>query len=267
MPEAKARSAGKWVLWLAALVVTAAAVSAAALVLAASTASALTLRDKVHSAIAKGNKLYDSGEHEQALDEYRKAREADSLSAIPRFNSGDALYKLGKFKEGAGEFLKTASASSDSIAAMSYYNLGNTAFKSGDYGAAAEAYKRSLLMDPDDEDAKFNLEYAMRMLKREQQDQNQQNQDQNQQQDQQDQQQNQQQDQQNQEQDRQDQQAQQDQAGQDNQQNQQPQTGRGEMTPDELKRILAAIDASDRETQQELLRQAARTRRLTERDW
>jgi tetratricopeptide (TPR) repeat protein len=212
------------------------------------------LRDKLHASIAKGNKYYERGEHDKALEEYRKASDEDSLSAIPRFNAGDALYRMGKFKDGAGEFMKTAASSSDSIAAMSYYNLGNTAFKSGDFRGAAEAYKRSLLMNPDDGDAKFNLEYALRMIQQQQQ-QQQQNQDKNQQTkpDQQQQQQQQQQE----------QQEQQNQAAE----NQQPQPSQGDLTPDELKRILAAIDASDRQTQQELLKRAARTKHLTEKDW
>jgi len=218
----------------------------------AAPAGSLTFRDKLHSLITRGNRYYDKGEHAKALEEYRKAWAEDSLSAIPRFNAGDALYKMGNFKDGAGEFMKTTASSSDSIAAMSYYNLGNTAFKSGDYRSATEAYKRSLLMNPDDKDAKFNLEYALRMIQQQQQ--QQQNQDKNQQtkpnQEQQDQQQQQ-------------QQEQQDQATE----NPEPQPSQGELTPDELKRILAAIDASDRQTQQELLKRAARTKHLTEKDW
>ncbi|HVP57454.1 MAG TPA: tetratricopeptide repeat protein [bacterium] len=218
-------------------------------------AASLTLRDKLHSSIAKGNKYYDKGQPDKALEEYRKATGEDSSNAVARFNAGDALYKMGKFKDGASEFTRTASSSGDSVAAMSYYNLGNTAFKSGDYRAAAEAYKRSLLVNPDDKDAKFNLEYALRMIQQQQQ--QQQNQDKNQQPKPDEQQQKQQQQQQQQQQAQQQQQ----QAGQ----NQQP--SQGEMTPDELKRILAAIDASDRQTQQELLKQAARTKHLTEKDW
>ena len=228
--------------------------------LAAGTPLALTLSDKLHATIEKGNRYYDKGEHDEALQEYLKARKQDSLSVIPQFNAGDALYKLGKFQEGAKEFSKTASSSTDSISSMSYYNLGNTAFRGGDYGSAAEAYKKSLLIDPKDEDAKYNLEYALRMVKeqQQQQNQNQQNQDQKNQ------------DKQNQ----QEQQSQQDRQNQPDQsqakEQQQPgQSGQpqGEMTPDELKRILAAIDASDRETQQELLKKAARTRRLSDKDW
>lgn len=219
---------------------------------------AITLTDKMHSSISKGNQHYDKGEHEQALNEYRRAREQDSTNVVPQFNAGDALYKMGKFQESAQHFLGAASSSTDSVSAMSYYNLGNTAFNAGDLQAAVEAYKRSLLIKPDDQDAKYNLEYALRMLK-------QQEQQQNDQQDQKPSDKNDQQTQQNQQQQQQNQQQNQQEQNQDQQQ--QPQPRQGQMTPEELKRILAAVEAADKQTQQELLKQAARTKRLTEKDW
>jgi Ca-activated chloride channel homolog len=218
-------------------------------------AAAITLSDRVHSAVEKGNKYYNKGEPDKALEAYREAQRHDSLSVIPQFNAGDALYKLGKYEEGAKEFTKTASASGDSISAMSYYNLGNSAFKAGDLRAAAEAYKKSLLIGPNDADAKFNLEYALAMLKqqqeKQQQNQNKENQG---------------------GQNKQQQQDQKSQAGEQQKQEEGSQNGQagaaqGQMTPDELKRILAAIDASDRETQQELLKNAARTKHLSDKDW
>jgi tetratricopeptide (TPR) repeat protein len=242
---------------------------AATLVMWAGPAAGITLSDRLHSEIRKGNKHYDKGEHDKALEAYREAARQDSTSAVPRFNSGDALYRLGQFEQGAQEFLKSASSSADSVSAMSYYNLGNTAFQMGDYRSATEAYKRSLLLAPNDQDAKYNLEYALRMLQQQQQQQQQQqNQDQEDRKkrdkDQQDQEQNPQ----NQQNPPEQQQQQQQQAQQDEQQQQgQPETAQGQMTPEELKRILAAIEASDRQTQEDLLKQAARTRRISDKDW
>jgi tetratricopeptide (TPR) repeat protein len=234
---------------------------AAALLMWAGPAAGITLSDRVHSDIRKGNKHYDKGEHDKALEAYRDAGKQDSTSAVPRFNSGDALYRLGQFEQGAQEFLKSASSSADSISAMSYYNLGNTAFQMGDYRSATEAYKRSLLLAPNDQDAKYNLEYALRMIQQQQQ-QQQQNQDQQDQKERDK-------DQQNQQQNPPEQQQQQQQAQQNEQQQQQdqPETTQGQMTPEELKRILAAIEASDRQTQEDLLKQAARTRRISDKDW
>ena len=221
-------------------------------VLLASAANAVTLSDKMHGRIAEGNRRYDAGDHEEALNQYRQAQELDSTHIVPHFNAGGALYRLGRFPEGTQEFLRSASSPTDSIVAMSYYNLGNSMFKAGDFKSAAEAYKRSLLIDPEDGDAKFNLELAMKMMQQQQQQQEQQEQ-----QDQQDQQQNEQQQQQQQEQ----------QEEQQQEQEQRQQQAPSQITPEDLERILAAIEASDKNTQEEMLKKASKRRTVTGKDW
>ena len=241
--------------------------SAAVIVLLlAGTASGLTLSDKMHGRISKGNKQYDEENHEVALENYMKAQGLDSTHAVPHFNAGDAFYRMGKFPEGAQEFLRSAASPTDSIAAMSYYNLGNSMFKANDYESAIEAYKRSLLMDPDDEDAKFNLELAMRMMQQQQQQDQNQDKDEakNKEGDQEQQGEDQQQDEQQQEQDKQEQQQNQQQQ-QDEQQ--EPRQAPQEITPEELERILAAIEASDKNTQEEMLKKTSRRKTISGKDW
>ena len=242
----------------------------AALLLAAP-ASALRFNDKLHSHVEDGNARYDESENENALSAYMRAQRADSSHAVPYFNAGDALYRMGRFDEGALEFFKATKSEAESVAAMGYYNLGNTFYQKGDMQSAAEAYRRSLLMDPDDEDAKHNLEVVMRLMEEQPEQQNQdQNQDQQQQdQQQQDQQQDEQeqdeQEQEEQEQEPQQQDQQQQQEKEEEQQQQRPE--QKEISEDELERIMAAIDASDKETQEEIARQASRTRRVSGKDW
>lgn len=228
-------------------------------------AQAITLRDEMHSNVSRGNRYYDADEHEKALQRYEEAQGIDSTFAIPHFNAGDALYRMGNYRDGALEFLRASAADADSVKAMSYYNLGNTMLKSGDLQSAVEAYKRSLLLNPEDQDAKYNLELALRM--REQQEQQQQSQqDQQQQEDRQDQQ-----EQERQEQDDQQEQQQQEQQEQRDEQQEQQQPRQeqkpSEISPEELERILAAIEASDRKTQEEMMKKASRRKTVTGKDW
>jgi Ca-activated chloride channel family protein len=230
---------------------------------------AITLTDKMHSKISRGNRDYHEGEHESALLRYQEAEALDSTSAVPHFNAGDAFYRLGRFPDGARKFLKSTASPDDSVAAMSYYNLGNSMFKTGDLESAAEAYRRALLMKPDDEDAKYNLELALKLIEQQQQDQQDQ-QDQQQQQDQQDQQdqRDQQDQQQNQEEDRQQAEEQdKQQQQQDQQDQQQAQQQPGEISQEDLERILAAIESSDRDAQAEMLKKTSRRRRVSGKDW
>ncbi len=223
--------------------------------------TALTFRDKLHAMISKGNRHYHSGKHEKALESYRSAMSVDSTHAICHFNAGDALYLLGRYQDGVREFTRAIRSETDSVAAMSYYNLGNALFKSGDLKSAVEAYKRSLLIDPTDEDAKYNLELALRLLEQ----QKQQNQGQ-----------------------KQEERGSRDQQGDENQspesenrreqeqtdqrdqkdKEKQPQAGQEiKIRPEDLNRILTAIEASDRQVQQELLKRKMRSRRITGKDW
>jgi tetratricopeptide (TPR) repeat protein len=240
----------------------------AVLVLAARPASALRFRDKLHSNIEQGNTRYTQEENEDALSSYMRAQREDTTHAIPYFNAGDALYRMGRYDEGALQFFKSTKSPAESVAAMGYYNLGNTFYQKGDLQSAAEAYRRSLLMDPDDEDAKHNLELVMKLIEEQPQQEQDQEQDDQQQDQQQQQQQSGEEDQEEQEEEqKQDQQQEQDQEEQDQQQQQQAQPEEKEITQDELERILAAIDASDKETQEEIAKQASRTRRVSGKDW
>ncbi len=230
----------------------------AAALLAAAPASALRFSDKLHSSVEQGNTRYVEDENEKALDSYMRAQREDTTHTVPYFNAGDALYRMGRYDEGALQFFKSTKSTAESVAAMGYYNLGNTFYRKGDMRSAAEAYRRSLLMDPDDEDSKHNLELVMRLMEEQPQQQDQQQQQQDQQQQQQDQ---------DEEQQDEDQQQQQDQEDQEQEQQQQERPERKEISEDELERILSAIDASDKETQEEIARQASRTRRVSGKDW
>jgi len=252
---------------------------AIAVITIAGGAGAVTLSDEMHSNVSRGNRYYEAGENEMALERYREAQGLDSTFAVPHFNAGAALYRMGSYQEGALEFLRSTTSGADSVKAMSYYNLGNTMFKAGDLQSAVEAYKRSLLINPDDRDAKHNLEIALKM--KEQQEQQQQDQEQDQQQDGQDR--DQERDQQSGEDERkqeeqkeegEQEEQQQEEQGRDQQQQQeqeQPQPGEEqqptEISPEELERILAAIEASDKQTQEEMMRKASQRKTVTGKDW
>ncbi|HEY4787845.1 MAG TPA: tetratricopeptide repeat protein, partial [Bacteroidales bacterium] len=58
-----------------------------------------------------------------------------------------------------------------STQAKLYYNLGNSYIKEKKLEEGISAYKNSLKNDPKDEDTKYNLAYARKLLKKQQQDQ------------------------------------------------------------------------------------------------
>lgn len=214
--------------------------------------------------IRHGNKEFKNGNYSEAEVNYRKSLDKE-YSPKAQFNLGDALYEQKNYEEAFKAFSGvTDRNTSKEIEANAYYNLGNTYMAQEKYGEAFESYKKALKINPDDEDSRYNLEYARwKMIQQQQQQQNQdqQQQDQNKDQDQnQDQQQQQQQDQ------NQDQQQNQDQE-QDQQQQQQQQ--QHQMSKEDAERMLKALENQEKETMEEMNEKKASQmqKRKSEKDW
>ena len=142
--------------------------------------------------VRKGNRLYNKGEYQQSIERYGRALMLDPASFEATYNLGNALSKAEMYDK-AEQMQNRAAADtlrSDTERAEAYYNLGNTQFRQKKYQEALESYKRSLLLNPDDREAKYNYAYTKHLLDDEQKngggggDQNQQNKDQQNQQDQ-----------------------------------------------------------------------------------
>ncbi|MBD3291568.1 MAG: tetratricopeptide repeat protein [Armatimonadia bacterium] len=233
----------------------------------------------------RGIEYYHAGEFTEAQESFDRALEHSPQSHRLQFNRGDALYRQERYEEAAETFELAGKSSDVELAPDAAYNLGNTHFKSGDMQAAISAYKQALTLDPDDGEAKHNLELALR--KQQEQQKQQQQQDKEEQEQDQDPEEDQQQDeQQEQEQDEQEQGDQQDQApdpqqqqqaggdqhqGDDQDDGQQPQPGQqdeGELTEDQARRLLHALASQDAEMQK-LIRRVPQRRQPSEgeKDW
>jgi len=90
------------------------------------------------------------------------------------FNLGDAMYEQENYEESNKLFTEvTERITSPEEKASAYYNLGNTYMKENKFQESIDAYKNSLRLNPNDPDAKYNLEYAKQLLKKQQQQQDQ----------------------------------------------------------------------------------------------
>ena len=159
-----------------------------------------TARDYLRS----GNKLYQDSLFVKAEIDYRKALEQDPKSTDAMYNLGNALLMQQKAKEAMEQFEAASRLEKDKERlAQIYHNMGVILQSSKQYPQCIEAYKQSLRNYPHDDETRYNLALAQKLLKdqeQQQQNQDQQNQEKDQQKDQQDQNQQQQQQQQNQQQ-------------------------------------------------------------------
>jgi len=229
--------------------------------------------DSFSSLNKKGNKAFRRGqEHkqegdkneaaqawEEALKHYRDAEIERPESPELSYNIGNAVYQQERYEDALERYFKAINSDELEHQAWTHYNLGNTLYRSGKYPEAIQAYQKCLELTPDDQDAKFNLEFVRKKMKEmlDKEAQRQQEQQQQQQQPQSEQQQQQQQQQQGEEQQtREDQeQAQQPQDEQQQQKRQreqmQPKEG---MTKEDAERILNAL----RDDEKELLKKQQR---------
>jgi Ca-activated chloride channel family protein len=114
---------------------------------------------------SEGRSQYERGNHPQALSAFERAAAARPLDPAVRFNVADGLYKNGRYDEAAALYKALGSDASSPVAAPARYNLGNTLFQKQDYKGAVQAYRDALRLAPGADDARRNLELALRALR------------------------------------------------------------------------------------------------------
>ena len=124
----------------------------------------------------KWNRLTDAEVH------YRKALEANPKDPTTLYNLSNLLYRTDRGKEN-GKLMETLYPMikdlPDDKAADVAHNAGNSALRRKDYEHAVEFFKESLRHRPTDDETRYNLALAQKLLDKQKQDEQQQNQDQN----------------------------------------------------------------------------------------
>ena len=124
--------------------------------------------------VREGNKLYKDKKYTEAEKNYLNALGKQANSYRGTFNLGDAYYKQGKFKEAAEQFeMLTAKPSGNDTLSKVYHNLGNSYLKQKEFEKSVNAYKNALKRNTEDEETRYNLAYAQKMLKQQQEQQKQ----------------------------------------------------------------------------------------------
>ena len=237
--------------------------------------------DKEKNALREGNKQFEKKAFDKAQSAYRNSLAADSLYKTAEYNLAAASYKQGKSDKllSAAKYYESYLLSLDHNDTLQTsactYDMANTYFQISQSDSikaseqsklflqkAAELYKQSLRLNPQDTNAKYNLALTQHLLKEDQQQKNdqqqQQQQDQNQQQNQQQQQQKQQQQQNNnQNQDK-------------NKQNDNRQMSSGEnKDKKQMEKMLEALKNNEKRTLNKIKRKedASAQKRRIEKDW
>jgi len=115
--------------------------------------------------VKKGNEEYRKQNFPKALEYYHSAETQLPASPELEYNIAGALHQQGKYEETVDRYTEALNSSDISVEQRAHYNLGNTYYRTGEFDKAITSYQNALNIDPDDMEAKFNLELARRRLK------------------------------------------------------------------------------------------------------
>jgi tetratricopeptide (TPR) repeat protein len=156
-----------------------------------------TFAQKENRHIREGNKNYFSNNYGNSEVCYQKALEINPSSYEANFNLADAFYKQKKYDDAIKQYSALLKDQKDKTKlAQLNFNMGNAHFKKAEdflskqknqeaikeLDNSINAYKKSIMNNPNDKKAKYNLTFAKYLKKQleEQQKQNKNNQNQNQ---------------------------------------------------------------------------------------
>lgn len=242
--------------------------------------ASLAQKDPAHRSAIAGNEAFAKAEYKKALGHFEKAEKEGMQNLRLRFNKGNTLFRLEKYADAAKTFEGIArSTKKERLRANAYHNLGNAQMKAGKLEKSIEAYENALRIDPMDEETRYNLALAKKLQKeKEKQDEKKKDQKKDQKQDQQNK------DGEGKDQKEQDQQGDKKKKGNKEQEqnkgddkkkggNKEGEKQKGEerrMSPQEVERLLRAMENNEKEVQQKILRKKRKKEgkeKDVEKDW
>lgn len=119
--------------------------------------------------IKKGNEAYNKNEFDKAAEQYQKVVTKTPDNATAQYNLGNALYKNKKTDEAVNAYDKAASnliVKDEKGKAL--YNKGVVYQNYKKLPECIDAYKNALKLNPQDDDARQNLQKALQQLKQQQ---------------------------------------------------------------------------------------------------
>jgi tetratricopeptide (TPR) repeat protein len=118
--------------------------------------------------VLSGNYRHSKGDYAQATINYFRAVESPHRRPYVQYDLGNVYRALGEAEVANRAFLSAVEeAEEKKLLFRAYFNLGHISYESDDYRKAVRYFIEALKVDPDDWDAKVNLELALRNLSQE----------------------------------------------------------------------------------------------------
>ncbi len=130
----------------------------------------------IRSSVNKGVDLYKEKKFVDSEVEFKKGLEKSPKNFQANFNLGDSYYKQGKYQAALRSYAAALSRTKNPVLKSKvYHNIGNALLKSKKIKQSIGAYADALKLNPTDNSTKYNLSYALSLLKHQNKNQKQQN--------------------------------------------------------------------------------------------
>ncbi len=117
--------------------------------------------------IQAGNDFYKQQQYDKAIDEYKKALTVEPGNAKAKFNLANTLTKQGKQGEAMRSYTEIADNTKEAeLKSSAFYNKGVILSQQKRLEESIELYKNALRQNPQDKDARENLQKALLELKK-----------------------------------------------------------------------------------------------------
>ncbi len=126
--------------------------------------------------IFRGNQAYLKSQYDQAENSYLNALKLSGDNPTASFNLGNTLYRKNQTDQAVDSYEKTIQNATDpDMKEQAWYNRGVAYQKAKKLPECIQSYENALMLNPNDQEARQNLERALQEQKNQQQPQNSQN--------------------------------------------------------------------------------------------
>lgn len=130
--------------------------------------SAQNFEEKAH--VIKGNQEYNHADYLKAESQYKIALSKDAKSVKANYNLGNALYQQKKFDEARAHYdhvIQNENAT-QLDKAKAFHNTGKAYFDEKEFEKAAQNFKKSLKLNPEDDETRYNYALAKKKFEEQQ---------------------------------------------------------------------------------------------------
>lgn len=123
--------------------------------------------ESLYEKMQQGSRLYEAGEFDASLNAFVDAQIEAPEDVKLKYNVAASHYKMKNYEEAVKGFLDVAATAQDArLEELSLYNTGNAMYRQGKLQEAVAYYQKALDLDPEDADARHNLEFVREEIKK-----------------------------------------------------------------------------------------------------